>query len=219
MTRRLQRTLAAAVLALVPASSAFATTKGLNQIVTPDVQPTGQLSISYQYQDPQIGNQNEIQAELGVSKEFEVALFQGFSPPQEIFNAELGIVDKRPWLLSTGFTGWTSSGVGPQPFLEGGYYKGKEELILGAVDSEVSNDSGSGLHRELQSILGVAYQIGPRLQGQIDYQAGAGNSSTVGVTYAVTPTLSFNPAIYVSNAAPHNVLGYAVLSWSIQAWK
>jgi len=35
------------------AAPAFATTRGLNQIVTPDVQPLGILLVSFQQQGPQ----------------------------------------------------------------------------------------------------------------------------------------------------------------------
>jgi hypothetical protein len=217
--RYLRTATAAALITGALASGAFATTKGLNQIVTPDVQPTGQFSISYQQQDPQIGNQNQVQLELGVCKEFEIAYFHGFSPPFEVLNAEVGLVDKRPWLLSTGFLGWTSNGTAAQPFLEGGYYEGKIELVAGAVDADIQNVDGTGLMRQDQAVLGAAYQATPRLLVQTDYQAGSGNSSTIGFTYAVTPAVTVNPAIYVTNSSPHNVLGYAVVTWNLTAWK
>src|SRR5438552_4471200 len=50
------------------ASSSFATTKGLSQIVTPDLQEEGDLSLSLQIQDERIGNPYELQAELGLTK-------------------------------------------------------------------------------------------------------------------------------------------------------
>src|ERR1700730_2002842 len=37
-------------------ASAHATTKGLSQIVTPDVQPVGDLSLSFQWQAKEIAN-------------------------------------------------------------------------------------------------------------------------------------------------------------------
>ena len=43
-----------AMLASGPRS--FATTKGLSQIVTPDLQPKGDLSLSFQIQDKRIAN-------------------------------------------------------------------------------------------------------------------------------------------------------------------
>src|SRR5438067_8135235 len=47
--------------------SSFATTKGLSQIVTPDLQPEGDLSLSLQIQDKRIANPYELQAELGLT--------------------------------------------------------------------------------------------------------------------------------------------------------
>ena len=52
-----------AILSSVP--SAFATTKGLSQIVTPDLQAEGDLSLSLQIQDKRIANPYELQAETG----------------------------------------------------------------------------------------------------------------------------------------------------------
>src|SRR5216683_4864554 len=89
------------------ASSSFATTKGLNQIVTPDLQEEGDLSVSLQIQDKRIGNPYELQAELGLTKWAEVAVFQGFKPNEEIFATEFGILTKEPYLLSIGFINWS----------------------------------------------------------------------------------------------------------------
>jgi hypothetical protein len=190
---------------------AVATTKGLNQIVTPDVQPYGQLSISYQQQDPNIGNPDEMQFELGITKIFELAAFQGFKPNEEVLNAELSLVQKGPYLLSTGFTNWATLGkaYAPEPFLEGGYYKGLGKFSAGAI-----RNGGS-----TQAIVGYAYQATPRMMFQVDYQSGSGNSSTVGFTYSVTPAVTFNPAVYYSNDQPHKAYAYAVLTWSVQAWQ
>ncbi len=200
---------------------AFATTKGLNQIVTPDIQPDGQLSISFQQQDPTIGNRNEFQAEQGLTKNFEIAVFQGTSPSEQIFNTELGLVANGPWLLSTGFLNWLTKGSAPQPFLEGGFYEGAAELIAGAIQVPVQ-EQGVGLSvrntHQTQSLLGAAYHVSSHLLVQVDYQAGSGNYSTAGFTYSITPSLNFNPAIYVSNASPRKGYAYAVLTWSIQAF-
>src|SRR5438132_1435565 len=74
----------------------FATTKGLSQIVTPDLQEEGDLSLSLQIQDKRIANPYELQAELGLTKWAEVAVFQGFKPNEEIFATELGILTREP---------------------------------------------------------------------------------------------------------------------------
>ena len=60
--------------------SSDATTKGLSQIVTPDLQSEGDLSLSLQIQDKRIANPYEMQAELGLTKWAEVAVFRGFEP-------------------------------------------------------------------------------------------------------------------------------------------
>lgn len=105
-------------------SPVLATTKGLNQIVTPDVQPRGTLSISFQQVDPNIANRYEAQLELGLTSRLEVAVFQGFSPDEQIFNAEYGIVQRKDVLLSAGFANYSTKGTAPQPYLEGGYLRG-----------------------------------------------------------------------------------------------
>lgn len=64
------------VFALI-ARSGFATTKGLSQIVTPDLQGEGDLSLSLQIQDKRIANPYELQAELGLTEWAEVAVFRG----------------------------------------------------------------------------------------------------------------------------------------------
>src|SRR6516164_5222045 len=111
--------------------SALATTKGLNQIVTPDVQPEGDFSLSFQWQSKQIANPYQFQAELGLTKFFEVAVFQGIQPEETIFGTELGLIQKDPYLLSVGFLNWSTNGEAPQPFLEGGYYTEHHKLIAG----------------------------------------------------------------------------------------
>src|SRR5450631_2700062 len=99
-----------------------ATTKGLSQIVTPDLQPEGELSLSYQAQARDIGNPSELQAEIGITSWLEAAVFQGLSPSEQVFNAQVGLVQNGPWLLTTGFINWSTLGARPQPFLEAGYY-------------------------------------------------------------------------------------------------
>ena len=63
---------------------AFATTKGLREIVTPDLQAEGDLSLSLQIQDKRIANPYELQAELGLTKWAEVAVFKEFKPDDYI---------------------------------------------------------------------------------------------------------------------------------------
>ncbi len=136
------------------ASSSFATTKGLSQIVTPDLQEEGDLSLSLQIQDERIGNPYELQAELGLTKWAEIAVFQGFKPNEEIFATEFGILTKEPYLLSIGFTNWS-----PRSY--------KNEAILGyAYDFNkqwrVQVDFQSG--RENSSTIGFTWNITPDFQ-------------------------------------------------------
>ncbi|MDQ6625261.1 MAG: hypothetical protein M3Y69_03840 [Verrucomicrobiota bacterium] len=109
-----------------------ATTKGLSQIVTPDLQPEGDLSLSAQWQSLHIANPYELQAELGLTKFAEIAVFEGFKPNELIFGTEIGILRKEPYLLSAGFVNWSPhSHVDPQPFLEAGYYTEHEKVSWG----------------------------------------------------------------------------------------
>ena len=93
-----------ALLAIGPSS--FATTKGLSQIVTPDLEPQGDLSLSFQIQDKRIANPYQLQAELGLTDWGEVAVFRGFQPDEWIFGTEIGLLRKEPYLLSIGFINW-----------------------------------------------------------------------------------------------------------------
>jgi hypothetical protein len=185
---------------------AWGTTKGLNQIVTPDIQPVGVLSLSYQMQHESIGNSIQFQSEYGVTPRFEIAVFEGVRPGVQTLATEYGILSKGPYLLSTGFTSWSTRGDRPQPFLEGGYYVGPHKAMAGIV----RNRSHS------QTVVGYAYQATKDLLLQVDYQSGEGNSSTAGFTYNITPSLSLNPALYFTNDSPRHTLGYAVLTWNIK---
>ena len=82
---------------------AHATTKGLSQIVTPDLQPEGQLSLSFQAQAAEIANPHQLQAEIGITSWLEAAVFQGLSPGEQIFGTQVSLVNHGPWLLTTGF--------------------------------------------------------------------------------------------------------------------
>lgn len=59
--------LAGLALSVAAGSPAGATTKGLNQIITPDTQPEGVLSISFQGEHPAIGNSKQLQFEVGLT--------------------------------------------------------------------------------------------------------------------------------------------------------
>ena len=202
---------------LLISSSAGATTKGLNQIVTPDIQPDGVLSLSLQQTDPNITNRYQAQFEYGFTKRFEAALFQGFSPDEQVLNVEYGIIQQKHFLLSTGFANWSTKGVAAQPYIEAGYLKGNSYVMVGVTEQVVQDSSltkVTNMH-QLQSILGCAYRVTPSLLLQTDYQAGQSNFSTAGFTYTITPNVQINPSLYLSNASPVKGYGYVVVTYSV----
>jgi hypothetical protein len=194
---------------LASGPSALATTKGLSQIVTPDLQPEGDLSLSFQLQDKKIANPYELQAELGLTKWLEAAVFKGFDPNELIFGTEIGLIQKEPYLLSIGFVNWSPhSHVDPQPYIEAGYWGEHHKFAAGATHVDFRNEA----------ILGYAYDFNETWRVQVDWQSGSGNSSTIGFTCNVTRDFQFNPAIYVTNDSPHEVLGYIVFTYTFHLW-
>jgi len=194
---------------LFNAPSSFATTKGLSQIVTPDLQPEGDLSLSLQIQDKRIGNPDQLQAELGLTKWAEVAVFRGFRPDEWILGTEIGLLRKEPFLLSVGFVNWSPHlDVDPQPYVELGYYTEHNKFIAGAIHADYKNEA----------ILGYAYDFNERWRVQVDFQSGSENSSTIGFTCNVTPDFQFNPAIYFSNDDLRRVFGYIVFTYTFHLW-
>src|SRR6476661_3879283 len=159
-------------------SSARATTKGLSQIVTPELQGAGDLSVSFQAQSERIGNPYELQAEMGLTDRVELAVFHGFKPDEWILGTEIGLLIKEPYLLSVGFINWSPHlDVDPQPYIEAGYYTEHHKFIVGAIHAGYKNEA----------ILGYAYDFNQQWRVQIDFQSGKENSSTVGFTWNVTP--------------------------------
>lgn len=188
---------------------AFATTKGLSQIVTPDLQDEGDLSLSLQIQDSRIANPYELQAEMGVTKWAEVAVFRGLQPDDWIFGTEFGLIQKEPYLLSAGFVNWSPHmHVDPQPYLEAGYYTEHHKFMLGATHVGFRNEV----------ILGYAYDFNQQWRAQVDFQSGSGNSSTIGFTWNITPDFQMNPALYVANDKPHDLMGYVVFTYTFHLW-
>ena len=191
------------------ASPAPATTKGLNQIVAPDIQPEGVLSLSAQAQHSLIGNSQEVQFELGLTKNFEVSLFHGFKPREEIVGAEFNFFASGPHLLTLGAVNWSSQGGGTQPVLEYGYYAKDDHFIAGAIYAG----------KRAEAVLGYSHQLSEKLMFSADWQSGPGNAFTLGLTYNITENLQTNPAIYFTNSRPHHAIGYIVGSWNLPLWK
>jgi hypothetical protein len=189
--------------------SARATTKGLSQIVTPDLQDEGDLSLSLQIQDKRIANPYELQAEMGLTKWAEFAIFRGFQPDDWIFGTEFGLLTKEPYLLSVGFVNWSPHlDVDPQPYLEAGYYLEHHKFIAGAIHAGYKNEV----------ILGYAYDFNKTWRAQVDFQSGAENSSTIGFTCNLTRDFQMNPALYVSNGPEHDLFGYVVFTYTFHLW-
>lgn len=199
----LQFIVAVSAFLLTPATST-ATTKGLSQIVTPDLQPSGDLSLGVQIQDKQIANPYQLQAELGLTGDWEIAVAQGLSPNELIFGTEFALVEHGPYLLSTGFINWTTRGQSPQPFLEAGYYTEHDKFMGGPIYA----------NKKTEALLGWAHDFNAIWRFQLDYQSGTENFSTIGFTCNVTPRFQYNPAIYFSNDSTHQVSGYIVFTYT-----
>jgi len=201
--------LAIAFASIFICASSFATTKGLSQIVTPEVQGEGDLSLSLQIQDKRIANPYELQAEMGLTKWAEVAVFRGFDPDDWIFATEFGLLTKEPYLLSVGFINWSPHlDVDPQPYIEAGYSTEHHKIFAGAVHADYKNEA----------ILGYAYDFNKQWRVQIDFQSGRGNSSTIGFTWNITPDFQVNPALYFANYHPERLLGYIVCNYTSHLW-
>src|SRR5213596_967267 len=201
--------IATMIVILSSALSSFATTKGLSQIVTPDLEAPGDLSLSLQIQDKRIANPYELQAEMGLTKWAEVAVFRGFQPDEWIFGTEIGLLTKEPFLLSIGFVNWSPHlDVDPQPYIEAGYWGEHHKVCVGAIHAGYKNEA----------ILGYAYDFNERWRVQVDWQSGAENSSTIGFTCNVTRDFQFNPAIYFSNDDPARLMGYIVFTYTFHLW-
>jgi hypothetical protein len=190
--------------ALFPGPAA-ATTKGLSQIVTPDIQPEGQLSLSFQAQSKEIANPYEFQAELGLTSWLEAAFFQGGLAPRTDLRHARQPDRPRAVPLELGLRQLSTKGQSPQPFLEAGYYTEHDKLMGGPIQVD----------DRTEFMAGWAHDFNPTWRAQLDFQSGADNFFTAGFTCNATERFQFNPAIYVSNDSPHRVYGYVVLTYTL----
>ncbi|MEO6875462.1 MAG: hypothetical protein ABI222_11650 [Opitutaceae bacterium] len=194
---------------LLISAGAHATIVGLNQIVTPEIQPTGVLGLSAQLQHPDIGNSQQLQFELGLTPKFEVAWFQGLKPGEGLASAEFNFVQQGPHLLTAGVINWSTRGGDAQPVLEYGYYHDADHVVVGTIYA----------HAQAELLLGYRRQLAEKVALGADFQSGSANSVTAGLIYNFTPDLSINPAVYFTNSQPHHFLGYLVLTWNLTLWK
>jgi hypothetical protein len=183
---------------------------GLNQIVTPEIQPAGVCGVSAQVQHTLIGNSRQIQFELGLTPRFELAWFQGLDPTEAFISGEFNLVQQGPHLLTAGAVNWSTRGSPAQPVLEYGYYIDKDHFVTGTI-----RDAS----RSTRLLLGYKRALSEQLQISADFESGPANATTVGLTYNFTPTVSVNPALYWTNSHPHHLLGYVVFTWNLTVWK
>lgn len=198
------------VVLIVSAASSSASTQGLNQIATPDMPPEGDLSLSFQAQGEKLGNPYQVQAEMGLTERFEFAIFKGFEPNELIFATEIGLLTKDPYLVSIGFSNWSPhSHVDPQPYIEAGYWGDHHKFTAGLAHADFRNEA----------ILGYAYDFNDTWRVQLDFQSGSGNSSTIGIVWSINDDCQINPAIYVTNDSPHEVLGFVSFTYTFHVWQ
>jgi hypothetical protein len=202
-------TIAVVIVVLLSACSSFATTQGLNQIATPDLQPEGTLALTFNLEERKIGNPYQIQAEIGLTKWLELDIFHGFKPNDSTIETEIGLLARGPYLFSVGFLNWSPHNrVNPQPFAVAGYYSNRHEFVAGATHTDFRNEA----------LLGYAYDFNETWRLQIDWQSGSGNSSTIGIVCNITRDLQVSSAIFVTNNTPHEVLGYASFTYTFHVW-
>jgi len=145
----------------------------------------------------------------GLTKWFEIAIFKGFEPNELIFGTEIGLRTKEPYLLAIGFSNWSPhSHVDPQPYVEAGYCGEHHKFTAGVAHADFRNEA----------ILGYAYDFDDTWRVQVDFQSGSGNSSTIGFVWSINDDCQVNPAIYVTNDRPHEVLGYISLTYTLHLW-
>jgi len=154
-------------LLLIP-QAVRATVVGLNQIVTPEIQPAGVLALSAQAQNSSIGNSQQTQFELGLTPRFEMAWFQGLKPGEGFFGTEFNLLQTAPHLLTTGFINWSTRGGDPEPMLEYGYYTDTDHFVAGTIYA----------NREAELLLGYRRQLSEKIQVSVDFQSGSANSTT-----------------------------------------
>jgi hypothetical protein len=116
---------------------------------------------------------------------------------------------KEPYLLSVGFSNWSPhSRVDPQPYVEAGYWGEHHKFTTGVAYAD----------SHTEAILGYAYDFNDTWRGQVDFQSGSDNSSTIGFVWSINDDIQVNPAIYVTNDSRHEVVGYVSVTYTFHLW-
>ena len=139
-----------------------------------------------------IANPYQLQAEMGLTNWGEVAVFHGFRPEQWIFETEIRILRKEPYLSPSEPELVAHLDVDPQPYIEAGYYTEHHKFIAGAIHAGYKNEA----------ILGYAYDFNKTWRVQLDFQSGAENSSTIGFTAPVALQLHPPRPVLVAAIGP-----------------
>lgn len=169
----------------------------------------GDLSLTFQAQPQKLGNPYQLQGEMGLTKWFEIAIYEGFKPDESIFATQIGLLTREPYLLSVGFSNWSPrSHVDPQPYIEAGYWGEHHKFAVGVAHADFRTEA----------MLGYAYDFNDRWRLQVDFQSGSENSSTIGFVWSINDDCQITPAIYVTNDSPHEVLGYISLTYTFRVW-
>ncbi len=184
----------------IACQTTMADTKGLNQVVTPKIQPLNTYSFSLQYQHPGFGDIYMAQLEFGITKTAEAAIWQSAQYDTLTLAVEQQFYKSHGFQVSGG-TFWFDHTY--LPFAVAGYRKGPAFGEVGIQDS--------ANNKEL--ILGASYDINSEVSFLTDFISGPGNALTFGFNLTLNKNLSCNPALYYMNDT-HKLLPYFVVTWA-----
>ena len=153
----------------------------------------------------------ELQAELGLTKWAEVAVFRGFQPDDWIFGTEIGLLTKgEPFLLSAGFVNWWPHlDVNPQPVSS-----------KPAITPSITRSSSEPFMPDTKMKQSLATPMTSMRDGECSSigKAVLKPRRRIGFTCNVTRDFQFNPAIYFSNNNLSRVMGYIVFTYTFHLW-
>ena len=194
---------------LLLSCAAFADENGSSQIVTPQVLPAGVATVTFKGTESRFDRPWRLVTEAGVTDKITVGYTHRFAPKGDSLSVEAALFQYKNCQVSAGVLNWSLTHGRAQPFFEEGGSRGKLGWTLGGL-------YGS---RRFEPLVGVSYPLGRRVTLLVDHQGGEENASTVGLNYAVSPTLSVKPAVYVSNCSDHHASAFLSLSWRTRLFK